>query len=83
MKKAQIYIYPEQYEFLESIISINSKKHKKLSISELIRDAINLLKEQYLRNQEEDKELKYIQTHTCPSLKKVWDNEKDAEYDKL
>jgi len=41
------------------------------------------LKNEHLRNQEEEQDLLYMQTHACPSLEALWDNEKDAEYDKL
>lgn len=84
MKRTQIYILPEQYQFLEKIASITSRKaHKRISISHVIRSSINLLKEQYIQNKNEEKELLLMRMYPSPSLKELWDNEKDAEYDRL
>jgi len=84
MKRTQIYISPDQYEFLENMAFLTSKKeHKRISISEIIRNAITMLKEHYSKNKIEDKDLLYLKKHASKSLEKVWDNEKDAEYDKL
>ena len=84
MKRTQIYLSPEQYEFLENIAFISSKKeHKRISISEIIRKAINQFKEQYIRNNAEDKDLLSMRTYPSASLKDLWDNEKDSVYDEL
>jgi len=84
MKRTQIYISPEQYNFLEDVAFITSRKEqKRVSISEIIRKAINLLKEQYIRNKSEEKELSYLKTRASRSLQEVWDNEQDSIYDKL
>ncbi len=42
-----------------------------------------MLKYHYSKNKIEDKDLLYLKSHASKSLEKVWDNEKDAEYDKL
>jgi len=48
MKRTQIYLDPAQHDFLENLAFLWSKKNKKkISISELIRSAIDLLKEKY------------------------------------
>ncbi len=84
MKRTQIYISPDQYEFLENMAFLTSKKeHKRISISEIIRNAITMLKDHYSKNKTEDKDLLYLKKHASKSLEKIWDNEKDAEYDKL
>jgi len=84
MKRTQIYISPDQYEFLENLAFLTSKKeHKRISISEIIRNAITMLKDHYSKNKIEDKDLLYLKNHASKSLEKIWDNEKDAEYDKL
>jgi len=52
MKRTQIYIEPDQQDFLENMAFIISKKtHKKVSVSEVIRSAIELLREQYSAKQ--------------------------------
>ncbi len=84
MKRTQIYISPEQYNFLEDVAFITSRQEqKRVSISEIIRKSINLLKEQYVRNKNEEKELTYLKTRASRSLQEVWDNEQDSIYDKL
>ena len=58
MKRTQIYLAPDQYEFLENLAFLESKKeHKRVSISEIIRNAISIFKESYIRNKSEDKDL--------------------------
>lgn len=48
MKRTQIYLDPEQQDFLENLAFISSKKRKKkVSVSEIIRSAIDLLKDNY------------------------------------
>jgi|GEM_PF-6507817 len=84
MKRTQIYISPEQYNFLEDVAFITSRQEqKRVSISEIIRKSINLLKEQYVRNKNEEKDLTYLKTRASRSLQEVWDNEQDSIYDKL
>ena len=84
MKRTQIYIPLDQYEFLESLAFKESRReHKRVSISEVIRNAINLLKEQYQRNKSEESYLLSLKKLVSPSLQEIWNNEKDAEYDKL
>ena len=84
MKRTQIYISPEQYNFLEDVAFITSRQEqKRVSISEIIRKSINLLKEQYIRNKNEEKDLTYLKTRASRSLQEVWDNEQDSIYDKL
>lgn len=42
MKRTQIYLSTDQYEFLENLAFLTSKKeHKRISISEIIRNAIS------------------------------------------
>ncbi|NMC99288.1 MAG: hypothetical protein GYA62_06175 [Bacteroidales bacterium] len=84
MKRTQIYISPDQYEFLENLAFLTSKKeHKRISISEIIRNAITMLKDHYSKNKIEDKDLLYLKKKASKSLEEIWNNEKDAEYDKL
>ena len=48
MKRTQVYLEPTQHEFLESLAFLQSRKsNKRVTISELIRNAIDLLREQY------------------------------------
>lgn len=84
MIKTQVYLLPEQYEFLNNVAIAKSKEIKKrVSVSEIVRNSISLLKDQYIRNKNEDKEMLYLKSYTCPSIKEVWDNDKDSVYDKL
>ena len=84
MKRTQIYISSEQYEFLENIAFIESKKEqKRVSISEIIRNAINIFKQNYLRNKSEDQDLSNMRLFASKSLEEIWDNDKDDAYDKL
>lgn len=46
MKRTQIYLDPAQHDFLENLAFLWGKQNKKkISISEIIRSAIDLLKE--------------------------------------
>jgi len=48
MKRTQIYLDPGRHDFLASLAFLWSKKNrKKITISEVIRSAIDLLKEKY------------------------------------
>ncbi len=48
MKRTQIYLTADQQEFLENLAFVLSRKqHKRISISEVIRQAIDMLKEEY------------------------------------
>lgn len=42
-----------------------------------------MLKDHYTKNKKEEKDLLKLKTYASRSLNEVWDNEKDAEYDKL
>ena len=84
MKRTQIYLSDDQHEFLENLAFLTGKKeHKRISISEIIRNAITMLKDHYGKNKKEEKELLSLKTYASRSLKEIWDNDKDAEYDKL
>ena len=84
MKRTQIYLAPDQYKFLENLAFLESKKeHKRVSISEIIRNAISIFKEIYIRNKSEDKDLLNMRQYASSSLEAVWSNKKDDEYDKL
>lgn len=84
MKRTHIYISSDQYEFLENMAFLTGKKeHKRISISEIIRNAITMLKDHYSKNKIEDTDLLYLKKHAGKSLEEVWDNPKNAEYDKL
>ncbi len=84
MKRTQIYLTPEQHDFLENITLLRSKKeHKRVSISEIVRNAINLFKENYFRNKSEEKDLMNMRLFASSSLEEIWDNKQDDEYDKL
>lgn len=73
MKRTQIYLDPEQHDFLENVAFIlGKKKHKKVSISEVIRSAIELLKEKYdSRYIENETELILKSTHILEGIKKA------------
>ena len=48
MKRAQIYLTADQHEFLENLAFVMSRKqHKRVTMSEIIRRAIDLLQEEY------------------------------------
>jgi hypothetical protein len=84
MIKTQIYLLPEQYEFLNNVATAKSQEIKKrVSVSEIVRNSIGLLKEQYFRNKTEEKDLLYLKSYANPTLKEVWDNDKDSVYDEL
>jgi len=54
MKPTQIYLDPTQHEFLESLAFLQSRKaNKRVTKSELIRNAIDLLREQYQDTEDE------------------------------
>ena len=48
-----------------------------------IRDYVMESIRQRLRHEAEDKDLLNMTTHIGPALQEIWDNPKDAEYDKL
>lgn len=48
MKRAQIYLTADQHEFLENLAFVMSRKqHKRVSMSEIIRQAIDQLQEKH------------------------------------
>jgi hypothetical protein len=48
MKRTQIYLNDEQYEYLQNLAFVLSKKNeKKITMSEIIRNAISMLKDNY------------------------------------
>ena len=48
MKRTQIYLTADQQEFLENLAFVLSRKqHKRISISEVIRQAIDMLQKEY------------------------------------
>ena len=54
MKRTQIYLDATQHEFLESLAFLKSRKaNKRVTMSELIRNAIDLLREQYQDTEDE------------------------------
>ena len=48
-----------------------------------IRDYVMESVRERLRHEAEDKDLLDMTTHIGPALQELWDNAKDAEYDKL
>lgn len=78
MKRTQIYLEPEQQDFLENLAFVMGKqKHKKVSVSEVIRSAINLLREKYDTDQlENETELILKSDHLISGIRKAR-NEKD------
>lgn len=73
MKRTQIYIDPTQHDFLENLAFVWSKKNKKkVSISEIIRSAIELLKEKYNSEEiENETELILKSEHLMKGIKKA------------
>jgi Arc/MetJ-type ribon-helix-helix transcriptional regulator len=78
MKRTQIYLEQEQQEFLENLaFVIGKQKHKKVSVSEVIRSAINLLREKYDEEElENETELILKSDHLMTGIKNA-KNEKD------
>ena len=69
-------------------IEVLSTEHRQIKAyaalhGQTIREyVLNSIRER-LRQEAEDKDLLDMTTHISPSLQEIWDNEKDAEYDKL
>ncbi|MBA4423815.1 MAG: hypothetical protein C0390_12090 [Syntrophus sp. (in: bacteria)] len=54
MKRTQIYIDPARHDFLESMAFVLSRQmHKRVTISEVIRSAIDLLQQQHRSTESE------------------------------
>lgn len=54
MKRTQIYLTDEQHDFIESLAFLFSKKEKKkVSMAEIIRKGIEILKDEYSEFQDE------------------------------
>jgi hypothetical protein len=48
MKRTQIYLKEDQYEYLQNLSFVLSKKsNKKITVSEIIRNAITMMKSNY------------------------------------
>ena len=78
MKRTQIYLEPDQQDFLENMAFVISKKsRKKVSISEVIRSAINLLRDKYDSKQiESETELILKSDHLLAGIKKARNEKK-------
>jgi len=69
-------------------IDILPGEHKQIKIyatlhGQSIREFVLESVRERLRHEAEDKDLLDMTTHISPVLQELWDNEKDAEYDKL
>ncbi len=69
-------------------IEVLPKEHRQIKVfaalhGQTIREYVLESIRQRLHNEIEDKELSDMTTHIGPVLQELWDNAKDAEYDKL
>ena len=69
-------------------IDILAEEHKQIKIyatlhGQSIREFVLESVRERLRHEADDKDLLDMTTHISPVLQEIWDNEKDAEYDKL
>ncbi|HAE39194.1 MAG TPA: hypothetical protein DCG57_11230 [Candidatus Riflebacteria bacterium] len=85
MKRTQIYLESDQQDFLENIAFVISKKNrKKVSISEVIRSAINLLREKYDEKQLEDEtEMILKSDHLMAGIKKARNEKKLLSHEEV
>lgn len=85
MKRTQIYLEAEQQNFLENMAFVIGKKNrKKVSISELIRSAIELLREKYDSKQLEDEtELILKSEHLMAGIKKARNEKKLLSHEEV
>lgn len=85
MKRTQIYLKDEQQDFLENMaFVIGKKEQRKVSISELIRSAINLLREQYNEEQiENETDLILKSSHLMTGIKKARNEKKLLSHDEV
>ena len=69
-------------------IDILPAEHKQIKVyatlhGQSIRDFVLESVRERLRHESEGKDLLDMTTHISPALREIWDNAKDAEYDKL
>lgn len=85
MKRTQIYLESDQQDFLENIAFVISKKNrKKVSISEVIRSAIELLREKYDSKQlESETELILKSDHIMAGIKKARNEKKLLSHEEV
>ncbi|HPW60112.1 MAG TPA: hypothetical protein PLK58_15795 [Candidatus Rifleibacterium sp.] len=85
MKRTQIYLESDQHDFLENMAFVIGKKsHKKVSISEVIRSAIDLLREKYDAKQLEDEtELILKSDHLMAGIKKARNEKKLLSHEEV
>ncbi|NLM17188.1 MAG: hypothetical protein GX221_05665 [Candidatus Riflebacteria bacterium] len=85
MKRTQIYLEAEQKDFLENMAFIISKKNgKKVSVSELIRSAIELLRDKYGAKQIEDEtELILKSEHLMSGIRKARNEKKLLSHEEV
>ena len=85
MKRTQIYLESDQHDFLENMAFVIGKKsHKKVSISEVIRSAIDLLREKYAAGQLEDEtELLLKSDHLVARIKRARNEEELLSHEEV
>lgn len=69
-------------------IDVMPEEHRKIKVcatlqGKTIREYILEIVRERLRMEEEERQLSTMATNIGPVLKELWDNEKDAAYDKL
>ena len=85
MKRTQIYLESDQQDFLENMAFVIGKKNrKKVSIYELIRAAIDLLREKYdARQLEDETELILKSDHLMTGIKKARSEKKLLSHEEV
>ena len=72
--RLSIEVLPKEHREIKAYAALHGQ-----SIREYVLESIR----EKLRHEAEDKDLLDMTTHIGPVLRELWDNEKDAEYDKL
>ena len=72
--RLSIDILPEEHKQIKIYAAIHDQ-----SIREFVLESIR----ERLRHEAEAKNLSDMTTHISPALQEIWDNAKDAEYDKF
>ena len=72
--RLSIEVLPKEHREIKAYAALHGQ-----SIREYVLESIR----EKLRHEAEDKDLLDMTTHIGPALRELWDNEKDAEYDKL
>ncbi|MCH8317654.1 MAG: hypothetical protein IIA88_04050 [Bacteroidetes bacterium] len=67
-------VRPDEYQRIELLATIHN-----ITIGEFVLEAIRTR----VRNELENKDLQAMTSSITPAFKELWDNVKDAEYDKM